>query len=149
MSEAKERDGRRQMVADLFAIWWERHRDEPMAVRQLHDDVKQVADPHGRGRQHLTSQLEKLAGTRMAGFVLTRQAPAGKWGVATYALKKTDASGDHRDHRGHKVTDAPYAPYADGGRSGNGRATEVAQPPMAPMPSPAPPQPAPGWRKRL
>jgi hypothetical protein len=39
----------------------------------------------------LISQLEKLAGTRLAGFVFTRQAPAGKWGAATYALKKTES----------------------------------------------------------
>ena len=91
VSEAKERDGRRQAVADLFAIWWDKHHDHPVAVRQLHDDVKQALDPQGRGRQYLASQLEKLAGTRMAGFVFTRQAPAGKWGAATYALKKTGA----------------------------------------------------------
>jgi hypothetical protein len=119
VSEAKERDGRRQAVADLFAIWWERHRDRPIAVRQLHEEVKQVADPQGRGRQHLASQLEKLAGTRMAGFVLTRQPPAGKWGVATYALQKTGAPGDHRGHREHGVTDPPYAPDAGAGTSGN------------------------------
>jgi hypothetical protein len=119
VGEAKERDARRQAIADLFAIWWERHGDEPIPVRQLHDDVKQASDPQGRGRQYLASQLEKLVGTRMAGFVLTRQVPAGKWGVATYALEKTDALGDHRGHRGHRVTDAPdapYAPYADGRR---------------------------------
>jgi hypothetical protein len=150
VSEAKERDGRRQAVADLFAIWWERHRDRPIAVRQLHEDVKQAADPQGRGRQHLASQLEKLAGTRMAGFVLTRQAPAGKWGVATYALRKTGGADDHRDHRGHRGADAPDGPYADGDHRGDGNAAEASQspmPPMAPMPSPASPQL--GWRKRL
>jgi hypothetical protein len=42
-----------------------------------HDDVKRAADRHGRGRQHLAASMEKLAGTRVAGFVLTRQAPAG------------------------------------------------------------------------
>jgi hypothetical protein len=100
-----------------------KHRDTPVAVRQLHDDVKQAADPQGRGRQHLASQLERLAGIRMAGFVLTRQAPAGKWGAATYALKPTDLQEEHRDHRGHgpddgrplDPSDAPYAPDADGG----------------------------------
>jgi hypothetical protein len=100
VSEAKERDSRRQAVADLFAIWWHQHRDEPVSVRHLHDDVKQAADPQGRGRQFLAAQLEKLVGTRMAGFVLTRQAPAGKWGVATYALQMTDAAEGHRGHRG-------------------------------------------------
>jgi hypothetical protein len=152
VSEAKERDGRRQAVADLFAIWWERHRDQPTAVRLLHEDVKQAADPQGRGRQHLASQLEKLAGTRMAGFVLTRQPPAGKWGAATYALKRTGTGEDHRDHRGHSATDAPDGPYGDGGGSGNGHAAEAPQcrmPPMPPMPSPTHSQSAPGWRRRL
>lgn len=163
VSEAKQRDGRRQAVADLFAIWWDKHRDHPVAVRQLHDDVKQALDPQGRGRQYVSSQAEKLAGTRMAGFVFTRQAPAGKWGAATYALKRTAGEERHRDHRGHKVqepatefADAPDVPDADGGR-----ATEVANshgapmPPMPPMPSPAPSKSAPsqngapGWRGRL
>jgi hypothetical protein len=165
VSEAKQRDGRRQAVADLFATWWEKHRDLPIAVRQLHDDVKQAADPQGRGRQHLASQLEKLAGTRMAGFVLTRQAPAGKWGVATYALKSTGEKGGHRDHRGHRAegqplnqADAPDAPYANGRRGANGHAAEASNTPMAPMPpmpSRTPSQTAPGenrtrgWRERL
>lgn len=89
VSEAKERDGRRQAIAELFAIWNEKHHDQPVAIRQLHDDVKQVLDPQGRGRQYVSSQVEKLTGTRMAGLMLSRQAPAGKWGAATYALVKT------------------------------------------------------------
>jgi hypothetical protein len=78
----------------FFAIWWERHRDQPIAVRQLHDDVRHAVDPQDRGRQYLAAQLEKLAGTRLAGCVLTRQASAGKWGAATYALKKTENSSE-------------------------------------------------------
>jgi hypothetical protein len=88
INESKERDGDRQAVAELYAVWWNKHRDQPIAVRNLHNDVKHAADPHGRGRQHLAALMEKLAGTRIAGFILTRQAPAGKWGTATYALKK-------------------------------------------------------------
>jgi hypothetical protein len=120
VSEAKERDGRRQAVADLFAIWWDKHRDHPVALRELHDTVRQALDPQGRGRQYVSSQAEKLAGTRMAGFIFARQAPAGKWGAATYALKKTTGHEAHRDHRGHverrlpQFADTPYAPYADG-----------------------------------
>jgi hypothetical protein len=66
-----------------------KHQDRPVAVRGLHNDVKRVLDPQGRGRQLLAAQLEKLAGTRTGGFMLTRQRPPGKWGAATYALKKT------------------------------------------------------------
>jgi hypothetical protein len=48
-----------------------------------------VLDPQPRGRQYLAAQLEKLTGARVAGFILMRQRPAGRWGAATYALKKT------------------------------------------------------------
>ncbi len=151
VSEAKERDGRRQAIADLFVIWWERHGDQPTAVNDLHEDVKQAADPQGRGRQYLASQLEKLAGSRMAGFLLTRQRPAGKWGVATYALQETGASGDHRDHRGDRVTDTAYAPYGNGEQRENRQTSEASQtpmPPMVPMASSASPHSA-HWRKVL
>jgi hypothetical protein len=124
VGEAKERDGRRQMIAELFAVWSARHRDAPVALRDLHPDVKHTADPQGHGRQYLSSLLEKLSGTRMAGFVLTRQSAPGRWGVATYALKET-AHGDHRDHRQHRDMDGaddPHAPYADESRCTNGHA---------------------------
>ena len=151
VNEAKERDGRRQAIADLFAIWWERHGGQPTAVNDLHEDVKQAADPQGRGRQYLASHLEKLAGSRMAGFLLTRQRPAGKWGVATYALQETGASGDHRDHRGDRVTDTAYAPYGNGEQRENRQTSEASQtpmPPMVPMASSASPHSA-HWRKVL
>jgi hypothetical protein len=152
VGEAKARDTRRQAVANLFTIMWERHGDRPVTVSHLHDDVKQAADPQGRGRQYLASRFENLAGTRISGFVLTRQEPVGIWGAATYALQKTDAAEDHRAHRGHGVTDNPYAPYAGGDHRDGDHASEASQgpmPPMAPMPSAASPKPAPGWRKRL
>jgi len=163
VSEAKQRDGRRQSVADLFTIWWDRHHDHPVAIRQLHDDVKQALDPQGRGRQYLSSQAEKLAGTRMAGFVFSRQAPAGKWGAASYALKRTAGEEGLRDHRGHgveqrqsKLADAPHRPDANGVcAAGAAGSAGTPTPPMPPMPSPAPDKSAPnqngasGWRARL
>jgi hypothetical protein len=174
VSEAKRRDGRRQAVADLFDIWWEKHRDHPVALRQLHDEVRQALDPQGRGRQYVSSQAEKLAGTRMAGFFFTRQAPVGKWGAATYALKKAGEEA-HRDHRGHmeerppEFADAPYAPYADGNRhtddpahasmGGNGATAQSAKTNAAdhadgadanPAPQSAPEKTSvPGWSTRL
>ena len=64
-------------------------------ARDLHPDVRDAVDPQGRGRQYVSSHLERLTGTRIGGFVLTRQASAGKWGTATYALK---SSGDGDGH---------------------------------------------------
>jgi hypothetical protein len=40
--EVKERDDRRQATADIFAIWWEKHRDSPVRVRDLHDHGTQL-----------------------------------------------------------------------------------------------------------
>jgi len=148
VSEAKERDGRRQAIAELFAIWWEKHHDRPIAIRDLHEDVRHIADPQTRGRQYQSAFLERLAGTRMAGFVLTRQPPAGKWGAATYALIPTDGQEGHRDHREHREhssddppqdrSDDPNAPYAEGEGDANSSDAEPGGdpiPPMPPMPS--------------
>jgi hypothetical protein len=124
VSEAKQRDSRRQAVSDWFALWREKHSDQPVAVSELHDDLKRSIDPQGRGRQYVASQLEKYAGTRIGGFVLERQAPVGKWGKATYAIKTPSGNEEDRGHRGHRdraqesapvePCDAPYAPYAKG-----------------------------------
>ena len=120
VSEAKERDGRRQATAELFALWRDRHGQRPVALRDLHQDVQHLVDPQGRGRQYVSARLEKLAGTRIAGLVLQRQAPAGHWGAATYAMKSTGSQERHRDHRGHKTSsEVPTGPYARGDRSGN------------------------------
>ena len=102
--EAKERDGYRQEIGEIFTIWWSKHGDRPVAVKNLGEDVIQVLDPQSRGRQFLQAAVDKLTGTRMAGFLMHRQPPAGRWGVATYALKKTSDSKEHGDHRGHRPT---------------------------------------------
>ena len=102
VSEAKQRDGRRQTLAHLFATWWEKHGDRPVAESELHDDVKQLMDPQDRGRQFRAYFLGKHAGTRMAGFLLTRQESVGEWSAATYALKPTSEE-LHREHRQHRA----------------------------------------------
>ncbi|MFP6888821.1 MAG: hypothetical protein VCF07_03545, partial [Nitrospinota bacterium] len=154
VSEAKERDSQRQVIGELFSIWWEKHQDQPTTIRNLNDEVRQVADPQDRGRQYLSARLEKLDGTRTAGFVLTRQASAGKWGAATYALKKTVGPDKHRGHRGHMTGKPPQispdAPNADGTGSDYGPTA-----PMPPMPSATPQHfklaetGGPRWRKKI
>lgn len=89
VSEAKHHDSGRQMIVELFGVWWQEHGDKPVSSHKLSEAVKQIIDPQNRSRQFLTAQLERLAGTRIAGFVLTRQASLGHWGAATYALQQT------------------------------------------------------------
>jgi hypothetical protein len=68
--------------------------------------------------------LARLAGTRAAGLVLTRQDPAGKWAAATYVLNNTAPTEQarHRTHRTHR-TDEP-----------EGGVTLAPMSPMSPMP---------------
>jgi len=88
----KTNDPRRQRVAELFRAWWEYHGPAPVKANNLAEPAKAIADPQGRGRQYLATFLSGLAGTRAAGFVLTRQEPAGKWTAATYALSETSGA---------------------------------------------------------
>jgi hypothetical protein len=123
----KGRDPHRQRIVELFRTWWHCHGDSPVRAADLVEPVKRLADPQGRGRQFLATYLGKLAGTRAAGFVLSRQEGVGRWSAATYARRSTagEAIHDsaHRDHRDHKGVDAgpdtPFTlcPYARFGRS--------------------------------
>lgn len=109
VAEAKARDGRRLHVAEVFAAWHRAHGATPVTAAELAEDVRRALDPHGRGRQHLAAAVGALAGTRAAGFVLTRREAAGRWGAATYRLKATEA-------------DAPGGARSDG--TANGEAGE-------------------------
>jgi hypothetical protein len=104
----KAKDPRRERIGELFCTWWEHHNAAPIKVNELAEPVRAIADPQGRGRQYLATFLSGLAGTHAAGFVLTRQEPAGKWTAATYSLAQirftdprfTDPEG-HRTYRTH------------------------------------------------
>jgi hypothetical protein len=95
--ETKQRDPHRQTAGVLFVRWWEHYGTGPVTAYDLHPDIQKIIDPQGRGRQFVAVQVEKFVGTRLGGFVLTRQESPGKWSGATYALQETDA---------------PHAPYA-------------------------------------
>lgn len=110
IAEVKARDPHRMRLAELFRAWWARHHDVPMAVKNLADEVKDMADPTNR-RQALAASIAKLAGTRAAGFALERVKTAGVWSADLYKLTRTttddetDAAPGARngeDHRGHR-----------------------------------------------
>ena len=130
VGEAKEHDTRRQAVVDLFTSWWEKHGDAPLTISQLDEDILRLVDPQGRGRQWQASALQRHVGTRIAGLVLSRQAAIGKWGVATYQLKKADNSGGEV-HRGHREDRNASTTFDHDHKS----AAPMAPPPMPPMPS--------------
>ena len=111
---AKANNPRRRHTAELFAAWWEHHKDRPMAAAKLAEPVLTLIDPHGRGRQYVATRLMQMDGTRAGGFVLTRQPPAGKWTAATYRLGQTETNATegtrHRRHRTHGAQTAPDQP---------------------------------------
>jgi hypothetical protein len=133
ISESKARDGSRQAVAELFIAWWHHHKSEPVTAKDLHGDVRLLVDPQRRGRQFLAAVLEKLVGTRMAGFALSRQASPGKWGAATYALQNLSETEEHRGHGGHRA-DNTAASASSGTSDADGPSTLAPMPPMPPMP---------------
>jgi hypothetical protein len=101
----KARDPKRQQIAELFRAWHDCHREAPVKAAGLAEPVRRIIDPQDRGRQYIATRLGSLAGTRAAGFVLTRQDPVGVWGAATYALRQIASEPDdgtgHRGHRDH------------------------------------------------
>jgi hypothetical protein len=101
VAEAKASDPHRRHTADLFHAWHEAHEDRPIRASELAEGVRVIADPQGHSRQWLASYLDRLNGTRMAGFVLTAQRGVGRWSATTYALTRTLAAGEHRDHGEH------------------------------------------------
>lgn len=127
---SKTDDPKRRFAAELFTAWSGCHADRPVKAAELHERVRAIADPQGRGRQYLASLLDRMTGTRAAGFALTKQPSAGRWSAATYALVNTQPAADdgighrgHRDHRGGKGADQdpmppmipmPYAVAAEG-----------------------------------
>jgi len=121
----KSKDPQRQRVAELFTTWWACHHSNPIAVNDLAQPVKAVVDPQMRGRQYLAVAIGRLAGTRAAGFVLSRQPSAGRWTAATYALKREWSEVDGTGHRTHRTDRSNEAPAL------------VPMSPMGPMPGSA------------
>jgi hypothetical protein len=76
----------------------------PITANELAEQVRAIVDPQARGRQYVASYLARLAGTRAAGFVLTRDNSAGKWAAATYVLSNTPPA-EEAGHRTHKAND--------------------------------------------
>jgi hypothetical protein len=99
VSEAKQQDSQRQQVSEIFLMWWDKHGDQPIEVKDLNDELKTLIDPQQKSRQYLNTRVQRLAGTRIAGFVLIRNKGDSKWVPVSYTLKKIDRAETLRDHR--------------------------------------------------
>jgi hypothetical protein len=89
ISAIKADDPDRRWIFDLFETWNAHHGKRPVKAAELAEPVRAFVDPQGRGRQFLAARLGQLAGTRIGGFVLTKEEAVGKWGATTYALHRT------------------------------------------------------------
>ena len=148
--EAKSRDTQRQQIQELFAVWHLKHGERAIAITELHEDVRVLIDPHNRGRQFVTSKIQKLVGTRIGGLLLSCQRPTSKWGAASYAITQADygAAQNCSDEKvvGLTMDSVPQAEQA--ARNAN------PMPPMTPMPLAVaeeivPANPPQTWRMKL
>ncbi len=84
---AKAADPERQEMAELFTLWHRHHGEEAVAAKDLHQDVLSILNPNKRARQLVTRTLQRMAGMRHAGFVLTESHWRGRWSPPTFALQ--------------------------------------------------------------
>jgi hypothetical protein len=93
LRETKLRDPERQKIGELFTTWWEIYGSAPKAASEVtNHEIHKIINPQGKERQFVVAVLGKFVGSRVAGFVMTRQRPVGDWGRATFALQKTGNS---------------------------------------------------------
>jgi hypothetical protein len=121
IAATKASDPRRAAAAELFAKWNEHHGDKPVAVSDLHPEVREIADPAGRGRQYLATCIRSFAGTRAGGFVLLHSPAIGRWNADKFILKPTQGPG-------------PIGPIGPTGQDGSPMGSMGPMGPMGPDP---------------
>ena len=87
--QAKAADPERQEISELFTLWNKYHGEDPVAARELHDEVQKVLNPRKLATQYMTRRLQRMAGMRHAGFVLTQTLELhgrGRWTPPTFKL---------------------------------------------------------------
>jgi hypothetical protein len=91
LSDTKALDPERQKIAELYLQWWKVYQSAAKPAFDVTDyEIGRIINPQNRERQFVAAALGKIVGSRVAGFVMTRQAPAGHHGRATFALEKTE-----------------------------------------------------------
>jgi hypothetical protein len=96
---AKATDPERQEIAQLFELWRICHGEEAVTVKDLDEEIQILLNPHKKARQFVTRALQRMAGTRHAGYVLretTELADRARWTPPTFALQATHRAGEEQ-----------------------------------------------------
>jgi putative DNA primase/helicase len=99
VSQIKAADPKRQYIVDVFAKWWQCHRDQYVSASDLHLDVKETIDQNSKrtaddvlifNRQKVAGFCRSHVNTRVGGFKLEEGMSARNQkthnNVATYRL---------------------------------------------------------------
>jgi hypothetical protein len=110
MLRAKMNDPARQELRALFAKWYEKHKSDPVKVADLHQDVLDLINPQNKSMHWVRRAVERYAGTRIGGYVMTRS-KGGEWAAATYALLPAN-DGQYREDPVTPITPVLFPPDA-------------------------------------
>ena len=113
--QIKERDPARQRVIEMFAAWWEAHKDNAVRAADLAPEVREIIDPSQRGRQYVARAVQGLIGTRQGGFTLERvgELPNRRKAGALYRLRKVSPPGHGADSSASSAASA-FGAKSDG-----------------------------------
>jgi hypothetical protein len=113
--QIKERDPARQRVIEMFAAWWEAHKDNAVRAADLAPEVREIIDPSQRGRQYVARAVQGLIGTRQGGFTLERvgELPNRRKAGAPYRLRQVSPPGHGADSSASSAASA-FGAKSDG-----------------------------------
>ena len=82
----KQLDPEREHLRDVLRTWFEAHGNAPTGVKDLADSVRALLSPSGN-RQAIAPAVQRLAGTRVAGFSCTLQPKGVYYEAARYVVE--------------------------------------------------------------
>jgi hypothetical protein len=76
----KASDPMPRLLAEVFAAWVAAPGTAGVRAAELDETVRVLINPHGQGRQSVVAFLNRHVGTCAAGYTMSAQRPAGRWG---------------------------------------------------------------------
>jgi hypothetical protein len=95
----KAADPQRTFIAELFSAWFECHGSTPVTVANLDPSVQDVLARNHKSRQDQAAQVQRLVGTRSAGYLLESTGKTSKWRVIRYWLTPTGETAGETETR--------------------------------------------------